>query len=331
MTIKQLLYITAVTDNHFNISYTAERLFTSQPGISKQIRLLEDKLGCEIFVRNGKALQGLTERGEIIVRQARIVLTEYDNLVRMANDDTVDGERFSVATTSTQSTYVLPSVLREFHQRFPKLKFNVQDGNMDQLMDIAENRDADCIILSGVNDRLNRDWFRDMLMIPCYEWHQIAMFPDNHPLADKISLTIKDLSEHPIITYPPSKRENSALANQLEQHNLDVNIFATSNDPKSIKSYVASGMGIGVLAPMAYEPQIDIGLKVVSLEGVLPKCTTIIAVERHNILKPHVLQFIKLFAPHLSNEDIENAVNNDADIEPAHTSLPDQAVGSWVI
>lgn len=331
MTIKQLLYITAVTDNNFNISYTAERLFTSQPGISKQIRLLEEKLGCEIFVRNGKALQGLTEKGEIIVRQARIVLTEYDNLVRMANDDETDGERFSVATTSTQSAYVLPSVLREFHRRFPKLKFNIQDGNMDQLMDIADNRDADCIILSGVNDRLNRDWFRNMLMIPCYEWHQILICPDDHPLVKKKSLSIKDLSDYPIITYPPSKRESSALANQLTQNHLDANIFATSNDPKSIKNYVVSGMGVAVLAPMAYEPQTDIGLKAISLEGILPKCTTIIAVERHNILKPHVLQFIKLFAPHLSNEDIENAVNNDADIEPANTSLPDQAVGSWVI
>lgn len=330
MTIKQLLYIVSVTDNQYNISYTAEKLFTSQPGISKQVRLLEEKLGCEIFIRNGKALQGLTEKGEIIVRQARIVLTEYDNLLRMAKDEGGNGERFSIATTSTQSTYVLPQVLRDFHQRYPKLRFNIQDGNMDQLIDIASNREADCIILSGVNDRLNRDWFRGMLMIPCYEWYQILLCPDNHPLANSKEISIDALANYPVITYPPSKREHSALATQLERHNLVPDIFATSNDPKSIKSYVASGMGIGVLAPMAYDEKIDVGLKAISLQGVLPKCTTIIAVERHNILKPHVLQFIKLFAPHLSNDDIEQAINNDTDIIPAETQLPDQ-IGTWVI
>ncbi len=324
MTIKQLLYIVSVTDNQFNISYTAEKLYTSQPGISKQIRLLEEKLDCDIFVRNGKALQGLTEHGETIVRQARIVLTEYDNLVRMAKNDDGKNECFSIATTSTQSTYVLPSVLQEFHQRFPKLRFNIQDGNMDQLMDIATNREADCIILSGVNDKLNRDWFREMLMIPCYEWHQILLYPNNHPLSRKKKITIKDLADYPIITYTPSKREASALASQLERHQLSANIFATSNNPKSIKNYVQSGMGIGVLAPMAYDADKDSELTAVSLADVLPKCTTIVAVERHNILKPHVYQFIKLFAPHLSNQDIEQAINNEADIQPADTDLPKQ-------
>lgn len=330
MTVKQLLYIVSVTDNQFNISYTAEKLYTSQPGISKQIRLLEEKLGCDIFIRNGKALQGLTEKGEVLVRQARIVLTEYDNLVRMAKSETGDGERFSIATTSTQSTYVLPAVLQEFHQRFPKLKFNIQDGNLDQLIDIAANRETDCIILSGINSRLNRDWFRDMLLIPCYEWHQIMLCPDSHPLAKKNKLTVEMLANYPIITYPPSKRENSVLETQLEKHNLTPDIFATSNDPKSIKSYVATGMGIGILAPMTYDEKVDTGLTAISLEGVLPKCTTVIAVERHNILKPHVYQFIRLFAPHLSNQDIEQAVNSEADILPAETRLPDQ-IGTWVI
>lgn len=330
MTIKQLLYIVSVTDNQFNISLTAEKLFTSQPGISKQIRLLEEELSCEIFARNGKALQGLTEKGETLVAQARIVLTEYDNLVRMAKHESGDGERFSIATTSTQSTYVLPNVLREFHHRFPKLKFNIQDGNMDQLMDIAANREADCIILSGINDRLNRDWFRDMLMIPCYEWYQLLLCPDNHPLLKKKQINVKDLADYPVITYPPSKRETSALATQLEKHQLEPDIFATSNDPKSIKSYVAAGMGIGVIAPMAYDEKTDVGLKAISLEGILPKCTTVIAVERHNILKPHVYQFIKLFAPHLSNADIEDAINNNADIHPNDNNLPDQ-IGTWVI
>lgn len=330
MTIKQLRYIVSVADNQFNISLTAEKLFTSQPGISKQIRLLEEQLGCEIFIRNGKALQGLTDKGDSIVRQARIVLTEYDNLARLAAANDNSGECFSVATTSTQSNYVLPKVLQDFHQEFPKLKFNIQDGNMDQLIDIAKNREADCIILSGINDRLQRRWFPGMLMIPCYEWYQVLVCPSTHPLAKKKKLNVTDLAAYPVITYPSSKREVSALTHQLQEHDLSPNVFATSNDPKTIKSYVASGMGIGILAPMAFDAVADDGLTQISLEGILPKCTTIIAVERHNILKPHVYQFIKLFAPHLSNRDIEEAINNEADFYPSDINLPDQ-IGTWVI
>lgn len=330
MTIKQLQYIVAVADNQFNISVTAEKLFTSQPGISKQIKLLEDSLDCEIFSRNGKALTGLTEAGEQIIKQSRIILTEYQNLLRITEHPDSANESLRIATTSTQSNYVLPEVLNHFHQHFPDLKLHIQDGNMDQLIDAAKQHEADCIILSGVNAKLQRQLFPDMLMIPCYEWHQALICHKDHPLTKKVNITIEDIIPYPVITYPTSKHCGSAVEMILAEKRLHANIFATSNDPNTIKRYAAMNMGIGLIAPMAYDRDKDTELTAISLEKILPKCTTIIAVERHNILKPHVYRFIKLFAPHLSNEDIDKSINDTADILPEKIDLPEH-IETWVI
>lgn len=325
MTIKQLQYLIAITDNQFNISLAAEKLYTSQPGISKQIKLLEDTLNCQLFLRNGKALTGLTDIGKQVVTQARVVLTEYDNLQHLTNDPNRISEHFRIAATSTQSNYVLPSVLQTFHQQYPNLKLHIQDGNMDQLIDTAHQRQADCIILSGVNARLQRQLFPNMLMVPCYAWHQLLVCHHQHPLARKTQITIDDIADSPIITYPLSKHCGSAVETLLTTNKRQANIFATSNDPNTIKKYAAVNMGIGIIAPMAYDATCDTSLTAISLKDVLPKCTTVIAVERHNILKPYVYRFIKLFAPHLSNTDIDRAINNESDIIPEQIDLPEHS------
>lgn len=329
ISIKQLHYFIAICENHFNISLTAERLFTSQPGISKQIKQLEDNLDNAIFKRNGKALVGLTDVGEQVLKQARIVLAEYDNLLRITEHPATANESFRIATTSTQSNYVLPTVLPAFHRHYPDLKLHLQDGNMDQLIDIAANQQSDCIILSGVNARLQRQLFPDMLMIPCYEWHQALICHKQHPLAKQLSVSLKDICSYPIVTYPTSKHCGSAVQMRLQEQHLHANIFATSNDPHTIKRYVSMQMGIGLIAPMAYDPQTDSELIAFSLENVLPKCTTIIAVARHNMLKPHVYRFIRLFAPHLDNDTIDKAINDSADISPEKIELPEAT--TWVI
>ncbi len=322
ISIKQLQYLVAISENGFNISLTAEKLFTSQPGISKQIKLLEDNLDCPIFTRSGKTLIGLTDLGEQVVQQAKIVLTEYDNLLRLTDHPNTANESFCIATTSTQSNYVLPTILPEFHQQYPNLKLHIQDGNMDQLIDIAKNQAADCIILSGVNARLQRQFFPDMLMIPCYEWHQALVCHKDHPLATKKeAIGLQDIAKYPIITYPSSKYCGSAVQMMLSEEHLQADIFATSNDPHTIKHYAKMQMGIGLIAPMAYTPDTDSDLVAISLENILPKCTTIIGVARHNILKPHVYRFIRLFAPHLDSKAIDQAINDTGDISPEKIKL----------
>ncbi|MPV86979.1 LysR substrate-binding domain-containing protein [Ostreibacterium oceani] len=323
MTIKQLRYIVAVTENQFNISYTAEKLFTSQPGISKQIKLFEESLGCKIFTRNGKALVGLTPLGNDIVEQARIILAEIDNLVVITKaNHSEKNTTLTIATTQTQSGYVLPGVLKQFHQQYPNIKLIIENGTMDQLIEIAKHRRADCIILSGTNDTLKREWLPNMLVIPCFQWSFSAICPPNHPLAKMTTPTIDYIAANPIITY---------VASALRTSTLDTfpNIIATSNDPQVIKQYVRNGMGVGIIASMAYDKRIDSELVEIPLQGILPKCTTMIAVERANILRPHVHRFIKLFAPHITSEDFESA-NHQQDIDPVESPLPDQS-SHWFI
>lgn len=331
MTIKQLRYIVAVTDNQFNISQTAEKLFVSQPGISKQIKLLEESLGCEIFVRNGKALHRLSEKGQQIVDQARIVMTEYDNLKSIAQTETYQQHTtLSIATTPTQATYVLPDALAAFHQKHKDIQLRIHEGTTDQLIDIANNREADCVIFSGINHRLQRQWMPHLLMIPCYEWYQHLLCPSDSPLTKKETISTQDIANNAIITYPASKRQTSAVELLLEAQQLPVNLFATANDPRTIKDYVSKKMGIGIIAPMAFNPSADKGLTSISLAHLLPKCTTVIGVERHNLLKPHVYDFIKFFAPHLAVSDIEKAISNEDDFYPSKSKLPDQ-IGTWEI
>lgn len=331
VSLKQLRYAIAVTDCQFNISVAAEKLFISQPGISKQIKLLEEELNCSLFLRYGKSLQGLTEKGHAVIEQARIILAEHDNLLALAKHSSNPQEKiFTIATTTTQSAYVLPDVIQQYHQKHNTIKYRIIDGAMDQLIDIAQNREADCIILSGVNERLQRQWFPNMLMIPCFEWYQHLVCPKNSPIAKKTALSVADLAQYSIITYPSSKRQASAVTTLLAEHNHTANIFATANDPRTIKRYTAAGMGVGIIAPMAYNEDSDNALAAISLKGLLPKCTTIIAVERHTLLKPYVFDFIKCYAPHLSAKDIEKAANINSDIEPAHMNLPDQ-IGTWCI
>ena len=325
MTIKQLQYIIAVAENNFNISITAEKLYTSQPGISKQIRILEENLDCDIFLRNGKALTGLTDTGKQIIKQARIVLTEYNNLMLITRHPEGSNKSLTIATTATQSNYVLPNILYEFHKQNPEINVHIQDGNMDQLIEIAKSHESDCIILSGVNSKLRRELFPDMLMIPCYEWHQSLICHQDHPLAKKTDIRIEDIAENLLITYPVSKNCGSAINTVLEKNHLSAKIFATSNDPNTIKRYTNLNMGVGLIAPMAYEKNNDSKLKMISLENILPKCTTIIAIERHNILKPHVFKFIKLYAPHLTNESINKAINETGDIRPEKINLPEHS------
>lgn len=331
MTIKQLRYIVAVTDNQFNISLTAEKLFVSQPGISKQIKLLEEGFGCEIFLRNGKALHGLTEKGQQIVDQARIIMTEYDNLKNIALKEHKRPQTvLSIATTNTQASYVLPSALAPFHQKHPSIQLRLHEGTLDQLIDIANHREADCVIFSGINHRLQRQWMPQLLMIPCYEWYQQLICPIDSPLAKKNPPTAEDIAEQRIITYPSSKRQVSALENLLADQALPVNIFATANDPRTIKHYVKKQMGIGIIAPMAWEKDDEKTLVSHSLAHLLPKCTTVIGVERHNLLKPHVYDFIKYFAPHLDVHSIEKAISTKEDFSPSKSKLPDQ-IGTWEI
>ena len=198
MKLQQLKYLLAIADNGLNITAAAERLYTSQPGVSKQLKLLEEELGMQIFTRKGKSLGGVTAAGEQIIERARVIMQEVENIRNLASDyfEEEDGS-LSIGTTHTQARYVLPEIIAEFRQRFPKIGLNLHQGTSEQIADMVAANKIDFAIATG-----SQDLFGDLLLVPSYRWDRSIIVPKGHALTriDR-KITLQDLVEYPLVTY----------------------------------------------------------------------------------------------------------------------------------
>ncbi len=299
MKLQQLRYLVAIADNNLSITAAAESLYTSQPGISKQLRLLEDELKVTIFERSGKQLACVTHIGEEIIRKARNVLQEVNNIKQLTSD--VMGEdtgSFTIATTQTQAQYVLPQVFLNFHKQYPQLKIDLQQGTTAQITELLQTRKIDFAIASG-----NEEFGADIVKIPCYQWDRTLLFPQDHPLGDLRKIGLSDLVKYPIVTYEMKAKSESSLIQACRQAKLNPNIVLTARDANVIKTYVRSGFGVGIIASMAHDPKLDRDLISYSTKDILPRCTTWIAFSKNLFLRKYMKDFIKLFAPHIAEEE----------------------------
>lgn len=308
MKLQQLNYLIAIADNNLSITNAAEKLYTSQPGISKQLRLLESELETKIFERSGKQLVGITELGEEVISRARKVLHEVNhikNITSLANES--DSGNFSIATTQTQAQYVLPKVFANFHNRYPNLKIELQQGSSDQILTQLQKQEVDFAIASG-----NTDLGANIIKIPCFQWDRTILFPHEHPLGDLKKITLQDLEEYPIVTYPfMGSAKNSSLTNAFKKEKLEPNIVFTARDADVIKTYVRNGFGIGIVASMAFSPQQDRDLLGYSTKDILPRCTTWLAFNKNIFLKKYMKDFINDFAPHITSEQLSHYIHQD--------------------
>ena len=302
MKLHQLKYLLATVDNQFNITLAAEKIYTSQPGISKQLRLLEEELDIKIFQRSSKQLTGLTDTGEQVVKHARKVLQEIENIKRLSDNSNqiLDGD-FRLATTQTQAKYVLPSVLTQFHQRYPALTIDIQHASIEHITQLLLQQKIDFAVASD-----SQELHPDLIKIPCYHWHRTVIFPQDHPLADAIKPALEDIAKYPIVTYKDAETGNSSLLRAMKEKNLSPNVVFTARDADVIKTYVRNNMGIGILAEMAFNPKVDSDLVGFSAKDLLPRCTTWIAFNKNLLLRDHMLDFIKMFAPHLSQQTLQD-------------------------
>ncbi|MET1253578.1 LysR substrate-binding domain-containing protein [Aliikangiella maris] len=311
MKLHQLKYLVAIVDNNFNITAAAEKIYTSQPGISKQLKLLEDELDLKIFERSGKQLIGLTALGEDVVKHARRSLQEVENIKRLAQDkNKIETGSFSIATTQTQAKYVLPEVFKRFHARYPSLQIDIQHGSAEQMNDQLERKQIDFAIASD-----NAALSPDIIKIPCYHWDRIIIFPQDHPLGDLTNPTLEDLAEYPIITYKEPAVGESSLVKGMKAKGLSPNIVFTARDADVIKTYVRNGLGIGIIASMAFNPKIDNDLIGFSAKSILPRCTTWIAFNKNLLLRGYMYCFIELFAPHITKEWLNGYINKEMSAE----------------
>ena len=304
MNIQQLRYLCAIVDHGLNVSDAAEALFTSQPGVSKQIRQLEDELGVPVFIRQGKRLASLTDAGAAVVDTARRALKEIENLKRVgAEYRRDDAGTLAIATTHTQARYVLPPVLRDFASRYPKVKLILQQGNPVQ---VAEHTSRGEVDLGIATEALSS--YSDLVTLPCYEWNRCVLAPVGHPLTRAQALTLEALARYPIITYDFAFTGRTQINAAFEAAGLTPHVVLTALDADVIKTYVQLGMGIGIVAQMAYEPARDAGLVSIDASHLFAPSVTRLALRRGVYLRGYVYDFIARFAPALDRTAVDAAL-----------------------
>jgi len=303
MKLQQLRYIWEVAHHDLNVSATAQSLYTSQPGISKQIRLLEDELGVEIFARSGKHLTRITPAGEAIIEMAGEILRKSQNIKLVA--DEFSNERvgsLSIATTHTQARYVLPPVISDFKQQFPDVSLHMNQGTPIQIAELAASGEVDFAIATE-----GMDHFHDLVSMPCYRWNRSVVVPKTHPLAKVEKLSLAQLAAEPIVTYVFGFTGRSKLDDAFLEEGLEPQVVFTATDTDVIKTYVRLGLGVGIIAGMAYDEAIDDDLVVLDADHLFASSVTHICFRKGTFLRRFMFDFIERFAPHLDRDTVTAA------------------------
>lgn len=301
MKLQQLRYLCEVAKQGLNISAAAEKLCTSQPGVSKQIRLLEDELGIDIFVRNGKRVVEITEPGKAILAIAERLLREAENL-RQAGKDFSTGSSGSlvISITHTQARYALPQTVKAFLQRYPGVNLVLHQGNPTQVAQMVVSGEADIAIATETIAEV-----KELVSMPCHQWNHGIITPPKHPLLKEKTLSLEAIARHPIVTYDTAFAGRSRINRAFERQALAPKVVLTAIDSDVIKTYVELGLGIGIVARMAFDPQRDKGLRMLDAGHLFEASTTHIGLRHGAYLRGYVYEFIHLFAPHLTREVVD--------------------------
>ncbi len=304
MKLNQLRYIHEVANRGLNISAAAEALYTSQPGVSKQIRSLESELGVEIFTRSGKHLTSVTPAGEKILEATARVLEEVRNIRSIAEEFVHDNRgTLSIATTQTQARHALPDVVSRFRELYPNVSLHMHQGTPMQIAELAARGNVDFAIATEAIEL-----FEDLVMMPCYRWNRAVVVPAGHPLAQVEKLTLEDLAQYPIVTYVFGFTGRSTLDKAFKSKGLEPDVVFTATDAEVIKTYVRLGLGVGIIARMSVDPAVDGGLVALDAGHLFEPSVTNIGFRRGTYLRGYMLDFIRLFTPHLTPEVIQRAI-----------------------
>jgi LysR family cys regulon transcriptional activator len=301
MKLQQLRYLQEIARRGLNLSTAAEVLHTSQPGISKQIRQLEDELGVPILVRHGKRVVEITPPGRLILDIAERMLKDVENLRQVAREySSEDTGALVIATTHTQARYALPSVVKRFTQRFPRVRLSLRQGSPQQIAELVKTGEADIAIETEADE-----YYEGLVLLPCYQWNRCVIAPLGHPLLAERQLTLEAIARYPVITYDFAFTGSSPIKRAFDTKRIAPNVVLTAIDADVIKAYVELGLGVGVLARMAYDEARDAGLGLIDAAHLFEPSTVRIAIRRNAYLRGYVYEFIMLFAPHLKRAVVE--------------------------
>lgn len=301
MNLQQLRYLHEVARRGLNVSEAAAALFTSQPGVSKQVKLLEEELGITVFKRAGKRLTGITEPGrQALVIVARM-LADAQNLKRLGEDysDEESGS-LNIATTHTQARYSLPPVVKRFVEHFPNVRLRLHQGNPMQVAEWVAQGEADIGIATE-----SLDQWPPLVTLPCYPWSHIVVAPQGHPLLAQAGVSLAMLAAYPLITYDPTFTGRARIDRGFARAGVTPNIVLTAVDSDVIKTYVELGLGIGIVAEMAFDPGRDTLLRAVAAKHLFETNMTRLAIRRDTWLRKFEFAFIEMFAPQLTRHMVE--------------------------
>ena len=301
MNLQQFRYVTEVARRGLNVSEAAAALHTSQPGVSKQIRALEEELGADIFVRQGRRFVALTDAGGELVRALERILSEVGNLKAIGAEHAGAGRgQLCVAVTHTQARYALPAVVTAFKKRYPEVKLKLLQGNPHQLAKMVIDGEADLAIATEA-----LDGYADLVALPGYQWHHCVVVPGGHELAGAAPLTLEAIARFPLVTYDATFAGRTAIDRAFAARGLAPEVALSALDSDVIKSYVALGLGVGIISQRAFRDGKEDGLVAIDSSHLFPAQVTRIAYRRGAYLRSYAVEFIGLFAPRFTASDLK--------------------------
>ncbi|HEX5485468.1 MAG TPA: CysB family HTH-type transcriptional regulator [Limnobacter sp.] len=307
MNFQQLRIIRETVRCGFNLTDVATALFTSQPGVSKHIRDLEDELGLEIFVRKGKRLTGLTDPGKELLVLVEKMLADARNIKSLADQfSNRDVGQLTVVTTHTQARYSLPQVVNQFRKKYPKVHLRLHQGSPREIIQMLKEGTADIGIATELLSEES-----ELVSFPYYEWQHVVIAHKDHPLADRTKLSIAELVEYPLITYQEGFTGRMKIDQLFKKYGLLPDVAISALDADVIKTYVELELGVGVIASMAFDAQKDFDLRTLEISEDLPLNVTSIAVRRGHYLRSFAHEFIALCNPELSERHVKERLQND--------------------
>lgn len=311
MQLQQLRYLMALARSGFNVTSAAERLFKSQPGVSKQLRLLEEELGVPLFERTGRQLTGLTTAGRAVMDLAECTLANVEAIRRVSLEfSDPGGGELSIATTHTQARYVLPSVIRAFRRKYPELSLHLHQGSPTQIAEMAASGGVDFAIATE-----SLHLFDELIMLPCYRWNRAVVVPRGHALETVTPLTLEAVAEYPILTYVFGFTDRSHINDAFQQRRLAPRVALTATDADVIKAYIRLGLGVGILAEMALDESLDNDLSFLNAGHLFEPSITRIGFRKGLFLRTCHYDFIRTFASHLSRGVVDRAAKASAPVE----------------
>lgn len=310
MNLHQMRFVREAVRQNFNLTEAAKALHTSQPGVSKAIIELEEELGIDIFTRHGKRIRGLTEPGRAVLKSVELIMQEIDGLKRIGQEfASQDSGSITIATTHTQARYSLPKVVQAFTQKYPKVRLSLLQGNPKQIAEMVLKDQADLAIATEAISVID-----GMVSLPCYQWEHVVVVPEEHPLLRSKAITLEEIAAYPLITYDAAFAGRNKIDHAFSLRNLKPDILLEAIDADVIKTYVELGLGVGIIAGMAFDAERDKGLRAIEVRHLFGSNVSRVALKQGAYLRSYVYTFIELLAPSLTRKLIEQAMNGEKDL-----------------